>query len=215
MRYSDEMLPTTPVAASGERYFPETGHTLSGAFKAYYESHGLDLGDAGTSAHESLALFGYPLSEPFQEVNPDTGELLTVQYFERPRFESHPGNPDPYKVLLGRFGFTTLLRRGTIAVIPNPNVAPSGPNCQTFAETQYSLCAPFLNFWQRNGGLPVFGFPISDTRAEINQSDGITYNTVWTERERLEYHPKLDGTPYEILLGLLGAEDLRVRGYLP
>jgi hypothetical protein len=27
-----------------------------------------------------------------------------VQYFERNRFEHHPGNPPPYDVLLGRLG---------------------------------------------------------------------------------------------------------------
>ncbi|HYF61613.1 MAG TPA: hypothetical protein VD886_02300 [Herpetosiphonaceae bacterium] len=214
MRFSAEALPTARVAEGGERYFPQTGHTLGGAFKAYYEGHGLDLGHPGVSADESLALFGYPLSEPFEEINPDTGELLRVQYFERARFEWHPENPDPYKVLLGRFGFTTLLRRGTTAVIPNPNQAPSGPGCRVYTETGYSLCAPFLGYWQRNGGLPVFGFPITATDAEVSQTDGASYTTVWTERERLEHHPENAGTPYEILLGLLGAEDLRARGYL-
>jgi hypothetical protein len=137
-----------------------------------------------------------------------------VQYFERARFEWHPENPDPYKVLLGRFGFTTLLRRGRTPVVPNPNQAPDGPGCQVYPETQYSLCAPFLGYWERNGGLPVFGFPLTATDDELSQTDGNTYSTVWTERERLERHPENAGTPYEILLGLLGAEDLRVRGYL-
>ena len=30
------------------------------------------------------------------------GETLLVQWFERARFEYHPNNPAPYKVLLGR-----------------------------------------------------------------------------------------------------------------
>jgi hypothetical protein len=214
MRYSGETLPTARVAPGSERYFPETGHTIFGAFQAYYERHGLDLGDPGISAAESLALFGYPLSEQFKEINPDTGDYLLVQYFERARFEWHPENPDPYKVLLGRFGFTTLLRRGRTPVVPNPTQAPDGPGCQVYPETQYSLCAPFLGYWERNGGLPVFGFPLTDTADELSQTDGNTYSTVWTERERLERHPENAGTPYEILLGLLGAEDLRVRGYL-
>ncbi len=30
--------------------------------------------------------------------------LYETQWFERARFEFHPNNPDPYKVLLGRLG---------------------------------------------------------------------------------------------------------------
>ena len=52
-------------------------------------------------------------------------------------------------------------------------------------------------------------------RQERNETDGKTYNTQWFERERMEHHPENAGTPYEVLLGLLGSEELRVRGYLP
>jgi hypothetical protein len=38
-----------------------------------------------------VAIYGFPISEEFQEVNPDTGLVYTVQYFERQRFEWHPG----------------------------------------------------------------------------------------------------------------------------
>jgi hypothetical protein len=61
----------------------------------------------------------------------------------------------------------------------------------------------------------VYVFPITNARDEANPTDGKTYLTQWYERERLEFHPELSGTPYEVLLGLLGAEDLRLRGYLP
>jgi hypothetical protein len=90
-----------PAGAQSDGYtefFPETGHRLGGGFKAYWHAHGLGLGDPGTSDRESLALFGYPISEEFTD--PATG--LTVQYFERARFEYHPNNPEPYKILLGR-----------------------------------------------------------------------------------------------------------------
>ena len=79
-------------------FFPETGHRLGGGFKTYWHAHGLNMGDDGVSQRESLALFGYPISEEFTD--PATG--FTVQYFERARFEYHPENPEPYKILLGR-----------------------------------------------------------------------------------------------------------------
>jgi hypothetical protein len=86
--------------SAGVEYFSVTGHTLRGPFRDYWHSHGLQFGDPGISYRESLALFGYPISEEF--VDPDTG--LVTQYFERAVFEHHPDNPDLYKVLLRRLG---------------------------------------------------------------------------------------------------------------
>ncbi|MBV9791447.1 MAG: hypothetical protein JOZ51_24840, partial [Chloroflexi bacterium] len=216
MRFSAESLPTERVTGSqpGGRYFPETGHSIAGAFRQYYESHGLELGDRGVSARESLALFGYPLTETFTEMNPDTGELLMTQYFERARMEYHPNNPEPYKVLLGRLGASSLIGRENVLTRPTGDVPPTPPECELFIETGHTLCPPLKAFWQSNGGLAVYGYPINTARNEISQTDGQTYLTQWYERERLEYHPELSGTPYEVLLGLLGAEELRVRGYV-
>jgi hypothetical protein len=95
-------------AAPGCAYFATTGHAVCGSFLSYWRSHGLEFQDPGVSARESLALFGYPISEEFTD--PATG--LTVQYFERARFEYHPGNPEPYTVLLGRLGADLTHDRG-------------------------------------------------------------------------------------------------------
>jgi membrane-associated phospholipid phosphatase len=84
-------------------YFAETGHAIAPQFWDYWRSHGLEFGDRGVSFRESLALFGYPLSEPIIETNADGGTVLT-QWFERARFEYHPNNPAAYRVLLGRLG---------------------------------------------------------------------------------------------------------------
>ena len=88
-------------AAAGCEYVATTGHTLCGDFRAYWHRYGLDFGEPGVTARESLALFGYPISEPFTGKLAD-GTTYTVQYFERARFEYHPENPAPYKILLGR-----------------------------------------------------------------------------------------------------------------
>lgn len=89
---------------SGCRFFPETNHSLCEPFLSYWQGHGLEFdGRRGTSAAESLALFGLPLSEPQQETN-SSGQTVLTQWFERARFEYLPNNPDPYKVLLGRLG---------------------------------------------------------------------------------------------------------------
>jgi hypothetical protein len=67
-----------PAPNSGERYFAETGHAISGAFYDYWRKHG------------GLAIFGLPLSDPLEEISVADGRPYTVQYFERARFEHHP-----------------------------------------------------------------------------------------------------------------------------
>jgi hypothetical protein len=94
----EDELPFRPIDPFDDyderRYFPETGHSLAGGFKAYWEEH------------DGVHTFGLPISEEFTEANPDTGEEYTVQYFERARFEYHPeraGTPDEIQLgLLGR-----------------------------------------------------------------------------------------------------------------
>ena len=81
-------------------FFQQTGHSLCGAFKTYWQSHGLQLTHRpGITADESLALFGQPLSEPQLETLSD-GHTYIVQWFERARFEYH----DSQGVLLGLLG---------------------------------------------------------------------------------------------------------------
>ena len=76
------------------RLFPETGHTVGGRFRTYWEQHG------------GLAQQGYPVSDEFDEtilVN-GTPRLYQVQYFQRAVFEYHAENAAPYDVLLTPLG---------------------------------------------------------------------------------------------------------------
>jgi hypothetical protein len=214
LHYAASTMPTAPIAAApNARYFPETGHNLSGAFRSFYESNGLNFGEPGISAAESLALFGLPLTEPFAELNPDTGEYLQVQYFERVRMEYHPANPAPYKVLLGRLGAVRYIQTYD-SIVPGNAEDPLHEGCERAVETNHDLCPPFRSYWNSVGSVQIFGLPIAQASPELSYTDGATYLTLWTERERLEHHQELAGTRYEILLGLLAKEDLRMRGYL-
>jgi hypothetical protein len=86
-------------------FFAETGHAIAPEFWAYWSSHGLEFdGRGGKTFAESLALFGYPVSEATMETNPTDGKPYLTQHFERARFEFHPENAEPYKVLLGLLG---------------------------------------------------------------------------------------------------------------
>ncbi|MGI8586379.1 MAG: S8 family serine peptidase [Chloroflexia bacterium] len=75
-----------------------------------------------------------------------------------------------------------------------------------FPRVQHSLSGIFLNYWQSHGGLPIFGYPISEEFAEVSTTDGLPYNVQYFQRNRFEYHPEKAGTPYEVLLGLLGRD---------
>ena len=83
------------------RYFAEVGHTLSGVFKAYWETHG------------GIAVFGFPITEPFDEKSATDGRTYSVQYFERNRFERHPEQAGrDGEVTLGLLGSEILHARG-------------------------------------------------------------------------------------------------------
>lgn len=67
----------------------------------------------------------------------------------------------------------------------------------------------FYEYWRQNGGLPVFGYPLT---AEFEQSTPEGMFTVqYFERQRFELHPE-KARPYDVLLGRLGDEILRRQG---
>ncbi len=85
---------------------------------------------------------------------------------------------------------------------------PCVGSCALFAETNHTLRGVFLNYWQAYGGLPVYGFPLTEELQERNAGNGQTYTVQYFERNRFEYHPENRGTRYEVQLGRLGAEVL-------
>ena len=173
--------------------FPETGFTVRDDFLAYWQSHGLEFGEPNVAYRESLALFGYPISDVFEERLED-GKTYWVQYFERARFELHPENADPaYRVLLGQFG-----RR----IRPADPSAAEVPGAAYYPQTGHNLGGRFREFWAQNGGLPVFGYPISEEFMETLE-DGKPYRVQYFERARLELHPE-NPAPYDVLLGQFG-----------
>ena len=70
--------PNQQTSTTNPRKFTETGKTIGGAFRKYWEGHG------------QLAQQGYPISDEFQEVSQTDGKTYTVQYFQRAVFEYHP-----------------------------------------------------------------------------------------------------------------------------
>jgi hypothetical protein len=175
------------------RYFPETGHFLRGVFLRYWESHG------------ATEILGLPLTEPFMENG------LAVQYLERARMEWHPEiseGEQQGRILLGRLG--ALLARDRIT----GRTSPSGTGSVYFPETGHNLSGVFLAYWRSNGGLPVFGYPLSEEQQETNPADGRQYLVQYFERNRFELHPERDAA-HRVQLGLLGVEYARANHLNP
>ncbi len=101
----------------------------------------------------------------------------------------------------------------SILFVPRP--AAAHQLCFPADKTPHCFADPFSDYWETNGGLPVFGYPITTAANEVNADTGQTYNTQWVERTRMEDHPENAGTPYRVLLGLLGKERLRQLGRDP
>jgi len=67
-------------------------------------------------------------------------------------------------------------------------LAPAGaaPRTRCFEQTGYCITGPILDYWERNGGLHIFGYPLSVVRTE--SAEGWTGSVQWFERTRLEDH---------------------------
>jgi hypothetical protein len=78
-----------------------------------------------------------------------------------------------------------------------------------FSETGYCIDGRIREFWEQNGGLAVFGFPISNLEQMVVDGNPITFQRF--ERNRIELHPN-NQRPYDVQLGRLGADRLSQQG---
>jgi hypothetical protein len=194
-----------PTAQAGNSYtFTETGITVSGEFWTAWQG--------GRSYEDSLYLNGLPITAARNEVSPTDGKMYLTQWFERARFEQHPENQPPYRLLLGLLG--TRAAEGRQSETPFKAIANPGGGLRWFPETGHTLGdsseggQAIASFWTRLGGLSQFGFPISQPFMEVSKDDGKPYLVQYFERQRFEYHPENKGTRFEVLLGRLGAEQV-------
>jgi uncharacterized protein YkwD len=79
-----------------------------------------------------------------------------------------------------------------------------------FIETGFAIEGRFLEYWESQGGLAQFGFPISPVLTEAGE-DGKMRPVQYFERNRFELHPE-KGQPYDVLLSRLGVRILEARG---
>jgi hypothetical protein len=99
-----------------------------------------------------------------------------------------------------RLGWLIILI--AFVLVPMP-VAAQDQRC--FSETEQCIAGPIRTYWERNGGLAVFGLPITPQAEET--VEGVTLQVQWFERDRLEIQP--DG---QVTAGRLGVERLEQLG---
>lgn len=133
-----ELYKNTPQVA---KFFPQTKFFVTSqfGFLQYWQTHGLQLdGKKSISEAESLALFGLPLTQPFTSEDVGNGSYVT-QIFERARFEYHPENPEPYKVLLGLLGNEFLTNKATACESDTQDIM-----CALESDPEFSILVALL-----------------------------------------------------------------------
>lgn len=157
-----------PIQAQSDvRYFPETQHTLRGAFRVFWEANG------------GVPIFGFPITEEFTGPN---GRIM--QWFERARFELAVGGPQPV-VELGNLGIEFTQGR----IFPKAPPIPNTPDRRYIPQTQHIIQYGFKEIWERWGAERIFGFPISNEIDEQLES-GRWHTVQYFEKARFEYWPE-------------------------
>jgi hypothetical protein len=175
-----------PAASSPFRYFKETGHNIGTRIKTFFETKG------------GVPIFGLPLTDVVQEGN------LQVQYFERAKLELHPEFEPNFYVSIAQLGRAAAQGRTEEAF--QPREVAEDATTTYFKATGHSIKLGFRAFWLRNGGVHVFGYPLSEEFSEISADDGQAYTVQYFERVKLEYHPESPNNSVQI--ARLGAQAL-------
>jgi len=144
-------------------YHATTGHNVHGAFDTFYRSHN----------------GGHNLGNPLTEALWENGRV--VQYFERGRLDFYPENPESTRVQVAMLGTLYNITDPPIrsAAIPPPD----NPNFLYFPETGHMVSFAIKDYFTANGGVAIFGYPISVLRFESGKF------VQYFQRQRLEWDP--------------------------
>jgi endonuclease YncB( thermonuclease family) len=88
-----------------------------------------------------------------------------------------------------------------------PATSQAATRC--FAETGQCIDGQIQTFWQNQGAISLFGFPIA--ASTTTTVGGHTVVAQLFERQRIEYHAN-NLAPYDMLLGRVGADTLTAQG---
>ena len=126
-----------------------------------------------------MPVFGYPITDEYTDAQ--TG--FVTQYFERARFEWHPGDlAEHYDVLLGLLG-VELAQRGLTGTTPFQRINAAQRRQLHLLPADWSPALLRLpRLLERHGGLAIFGFPISEEFHDPETGFTVQY----FERQRFE-----------------------------
>ncbi|OAN46108.1 capsule biosynthesis protein [Chloroflexus islandicus] len=190
--------PTSKIEVCPPLFLPEAPETpITGDFARFYQTFG---SDQRRDLLEAIALLGLPLGPVRRELAGDCRQEVAVLYTERQRLELHPANDWPNRVLGSHLG-TVAFR----LAYPDQAVTP-----RTDLNDPAAFAHPrFRAFYERYGGLSVFGYPISGALTERDPLSGRDLVVQYFERARFELDPvaPLPEQPiWQVRLGLLGRE---------
>ncbi|MDB5078877.1 MAG: hypothetical protein JWP00_801 [Chloroflexi bacterium] len=174
-------------------YIKESGHYLQGDFRDTWFRTDLN----------GLSIYGYPLTEQFTEYDPRTKTNKIVQYFERVKFEQAKPGDLPRT---GLIGYDAIEGR----FFPPGRFAVTTDSQQYFDQTKHVLKGAFFTFWNKNGGLSRFGYPITE---EFTEKNAQGKDTVYQYFERAKF--AFDPDTKTVTISLLGLEVLQKKGWIP
>src|SRR5690349_5829423 len=148
-------VPAAPAQAVGDaRCFQETGRCIFASFRRFWEQNG------------GVQIFGLPIQD--QVATTIQGRRATSQLFERARFEQFT-DVRFAAVMLGRVGAEALEAQfidwRDFGASYDPDAVARG-DCRLYSQTNHAVCYAFGDFYNRNGGLRIFGLPLSDEIVE-------------------------------------------------
>ncbi len=84
-----------------------------------------------------------------------------------------------------------------------------GDPCTLYQETGFPVCHGFRDYYNANGGIPRYGYPI--TGEMVDEIGSVRYTVQYFQRARFEWHDK-GPEPAHVEEGLIGAELLALKG---
>lgn len=186
--YDQNLAGVLAVMEAAEQVLPlpqdqiVNGYPVPAAIWRYWRSHG------------GAAVFGEPLEAPRETPNG------IQQTFARARLELRPQLADTLFLVQPVPLYTSINADGSIsssfaalpAGVPADGLAPPMISAAplSFEQTGYSIGGGFQQFWTRNGGMDVFGVPISGEQ-QARTADGQIRTVQAFERAIFAYYPEL------------------------
>lgn len=99
-------------------------------------------------------------------------------------------------------------RFATIGDFLGEQAPPPPVESRYFPQTEHWVSHGFLRYWERFGGLAVFGYPLTEEFTD----PATGHVTQYFERARFEWQPGAWPAHYDVLLGLLGNELAQQQG---